>query len=456
MSIWLWLGFLALVSILIALDLRIARRRARDASPRAAIGWSIAWIAVSIAFGGLLFLLYDTQWAGLGTEFAPLHGAVQPLGGEDAFRRFLTAYILEAALNLDNLFVISLILSYFRLPRSFQHTVLFAGAYVAIAIRGLWIAIGIGLLSLAPWMTYLFGGALLLAAVKMLTLPTGDPDPDSNPAIRLIRRLYPVSTGHSGRRFLTRLPLPPPVAPPLPSEPAADAPTSRRGRLALTPLFAALLMVESADAVYALGSVPAAIGVAKEPLIVFSSNILAVLTVRPMYHALAPVLHRFTYVLLFVSLKMFLAQHFVITPEVSLSVIVGILCVGAAASLVSERGRPMEPPLGHDVERYARLTVQQARKLIILVIGLSTLAMSVPIGILLPGPGGIPIAILGLMILATEFVWARRLLRQARQRAGQAAAEAERRLGFLSKFRQAREWATRRFGRSSAGNGREG
>lgn len=441
-TLWLWLGFIAFLAAFITFDLRVGRRRARDASPGAAIGWTAAWIAISLAWGGLIYVLYDRHWGGLGSDFVDLAGRPGILDGRHAFLRFITAYTLEAALNLDNLFVIALIFAYFRLPRSTRHAVLFYGALPMIAVRGLWIAIGASLLALAPWMTYVFGGILLLAAVKMLTLPTDDPNPDSNPAIRLVRRLYPISAAPSGRRFFTRIP--------------DEAFPARPGRLAMTPLLAALLMVESADAVYALGSIPASLAIARDPLLAFSSNVLAVLTVRSMYHALAPVLNRFTYVkaslvfvLLYVAILMLLGRHYVIAPEVSISVIVGLLCIGAAASLISDPGRsPPEPPLGHDVERYARLTVAQARKLIILVIGLSTLAISVPIGILLPGPGGIPIAILGLMILATEFVWARQLLKHARRGADLAAAEAERRLGLITTFRNLRHWAARRLGRS--------
>lgn len=449
MLTWVWLGFVGIVAALIALDIGVARRRARDSSPGAAIGWTAAWITISLIFGGVIFGLYGTHWGGLGIGSRLFAGTPETITGPHAFLRFINGYVLEAALSLDNLFVISLIFAHFRLPRAAQHAALFWGTYAAIVIRTLWVLGGAALLALAPWVTYIFGAVLLLSAVRMLTLRTDDPHPESNPAIRLVRRFSHVSTAPSGRRFFTRLP-------------ATDAASpgggrGSRGRLAMTPLFIALLMVEFADGVYALGSVPAGFAVAEAPLLVLTSNILAIITVRSMYPALAPVLHRFTYVkaslvfiLLFVAVKMFLAQHFVIAPEISLSVIVGILCVGAGASLASPRGqRVMEPPLGHEVAYFAELTVTQARRLIILVVGLTILALSVPIGILLPGPGGIPLAIAGLMILATEFVWARRLLKGARRGAGFAAAEAERRFGLISKLRSGRDWAMRRVGRGS-------
>lgn len=441
MAVWLWLSFFTLIGILIALDLRLARRRSRDTSPAAAVGWTAAWIAVALAVGGAVYLLYDSHWAGLGLIYPKGHGPPVPMRGHDAFLLFINAYVLEAALSLDNVFVITLLFDYLRVPRGRRHAVLFTGAYLALPIRAALIAILLGILHLAHWTTYIFGAFILLAAVRMLTLQTDNPDPESNPAIRLIRKLYPVTKSHEGGRFFTRLP---------------PEPGKTRGRLAATPLLLALVMVESTDAFYSLGSIPAVLAISRDPFLLIASNILAVLTVRSMYSALARVMHRFTYVkaslvfvLLFAAALMFLHNHYPIDPEVALSVIVGILCVGAGASLVADRGghaRVPEPPLGYEVAHYASITVRQAKKLIVLVMGLSIVALSVPIGILLPGPGGIPMALLGLMILATEFVWARHLLRRARQGADLATAEAERRFGLVTKFRRIKAWVIRRFG----------
>jgi tellurite resistance protein TerC len=442
MAFWFWLGLFGLLLVLIALDLRVARRRARDMSPAAAAGWTAAWIAVSLAIGGVIYLLYDTHWGGLGLTHPHGYGPPRPMSGHDALLLFLTTYVLEAALSLDNVFVMTLLFDYVRLPRIRRHSLLFTGALVAMPVRAVLIGAMLGVLALAPWASYVFGVFILVAAARMLTLRTDDPDPESNPAIRLVRKIYPVTKSYEGGRFFTRLP-------PDPAKPGS------RGRLAATPLLLALIMVESADGFYSLGSIPSLLAISRDPLLLIVSNILAVLTVRSMYSALARVMHRFTYVkaalvfvLLFAAALMFLSHHYAIAPEVALSVIVGILCVGAGASLVADRGqgRAPEPPLGYEVAHYAGLTVRQARKLIILVIGLSIIALSVPVGILLPGPGGIPMALLGLMILATEFVWAQRLLRRARQGADMAAAEAEKRFGLVTKFRRLKGWVARRLG----------
>ena len=401
--------FIGLVVALLALDLCVLHRRAHVVHAGEAMLWTGFWVTLALIFGGVVYLAYEAHWMGLGL------GEGHAAGGREALVQYLTGYLLEKSLSIDNVFVIATIFAYFRVPGEYQHRVLFWGVLGVIVLRGGMIAGGVVLIHAFEWMTYVFGGLLMLSAVKMLALNTDNIDIEANWAVRLGRKLFPIHSEYAGQRFLVRV----------------------DGRLHATPLFLVLLLVETADAVFALDSIPAIFAITRDPFLVFTSNVFAVLGLRSLYFALAAIVQRFRYLkvslaflLGYVGVKMMLAQHFAIDPIVSLAVIAGILAIGVAASMLRDRpGRTgREPMLGPEVERVTRLTLRQARRLVVLVVGITIVALGL-VMLVAPGPGIIVVPV-GLAILATEFLWARRLLRRYKQGAKHLAGRAERALGL--------------------------
>jgi len=309
MSAWAWAAFVALVSALVWLDLAVFHRDDRESSLGEALGWSLVWIAVALAFGGAVWGLYEHGW--LGWPAAP--GA-----GRSAALQYWTGWLVEKSLSVDNLFVIAIVFSYFRVPPALQHRVLFWGIVGAVALRGVMIAAGAVLIARFSWTIYVFGGLLLVSAVRLLVSRPESVDPERNGLVRLVRRLYPVTTAFDGHRFFTR----------------------EGGRRAATPLLLALAMVESSDVLFAVDSIPAVFAVTRDPFLVFTSNIFAILGLRALYSVLSGLLHRLRYLktalvflLAYVGVKMLLAHVAPIPNHVSLAVIGGILAVGVAASL---------------------------------------------------------------------------------------------------------------------------
>lgn len=314
--IWLWVGFLLLVFLLLALDLGVFHRKQHVIGAREAIAWSAFWIFLSLVFNGLVYYMYEHHWMGIGLVMG------HEVGGKQAAIEFFTGYVLEKSLSLDNIFVIAMIFSYFSVPAIYQHRVLFWGILGALVMRGIMIAAGAVLIQRFSWMVYVFGILLIVTAVKMLIARHDNLQPDKNPLVRLARKLYPVSDAFEGQKFFTRI----------------------DGKSAITPLFLVLLIIESTDVLFAVDSIPAIFAVTRDPFIVFTSNIFAILGLRSLYFALAAVMDKFRYlkvslvfVLAFVGVKMLLAHHYPIPTFFSLSVILGILLVGIAASLYASR-----------------------------------------------------------------------------------------------------------------------
>jgi tellurite resistance protein TerC len=413
MSLLVWAGFLVLVVAAVTLDLFVINRHDRRPTVKHGLVWTGFWIACALAFSVFVYAAYSNQWLGLGAGSAP-----SPAPGAKAMREFLAGWLIEYSLSVDNLFVIAMIFAAMRVPPESQRRVLFWGILGAVVMRGVLIVAGMSLLALSHWFGYVFGVLLLLSALKMLISREENIDPSRSIVVRTARRFYPVSAGYEGRRFFTRF----------------------EGRRAVTPLFVALLMVESADLIFALDSIPAIFTITNDPFIAFSSNVFAVFGLRSLFFALAGLQAKFRFVklalavlLVYISVKMMLKPYYEIPIEVTLGVIFGLLSTGVIASMLFDRhlkARALgntereEPPLGQDVERLAKLTLSRAKKLIILVIGLTTIGLSIPIG-LLPGPGGIAVFIVGLAILASEFIWARRLLKRVRTEAGNLATKAD-------------------------------
>jgi tellurite resistance protein TerC len=242
--------------------------------------------------------------------------------GREAGLDFLTGYVVEKSLSLDNIFVIALIFRTLQVPATSQHRVLFWGVVGALLLRGAMIAAGTALIHRFSWIIYVFGGFLILTAFRMLRVAHAKVDPEKNLLVRGARRLFPVSSTYEGERFFTHV----------------------GGRRAATPLFLSLLLVESSDVLFAVDSIPAIFAITDDPFIVFTSNVFAILGLRSLYFALAGMLGRFRYltpslvvVLGFVGVKMILSHHWPIPTAVSLGVIVAVLLTGVLASIAAAR-----------------------------------------------------------------------------------------------------------------------
>ncbi|HEU0052681.1 MAG TPA: TerC family protein [Longimicrobium sp.] len=311
-SIWFWVGFNAFVLLMLALDLGVFHRKAHEVSLREAAGWSAVWVSVALLFNAAIW-----WYAG-------------PETGLD----FLTGYLVEKSLAIDNIFVIALIFTYFAIPAKYQHRVLFWGIIGALLMRGGFIAAGAYMLQRWHWVIYVFGALLLVTGVKMAFRKDEGFDPEHNPVVRLARRWLPLTGRLDGQRFWT----------------------VENGRRLATPLFLALLLVEGADLVFAIDSIPAIFAITDDPFIVYTSNVMAILGLRSMYFLLAGVVHRFVYlkfalalVLVFVGGKMLLVDVLHVPTVVSLGVIAALIGGSIALSLLrppKEDGGAAEEPKG--------------------------------------------------------------------------------------------------------------
>jgi len=412
MTLIVWIGFVALILILLALDLGVFHRRDHVISIQESLAWTAIWVTLSLAFNLFIYFAYESHWLGIGTVIG------HPLGGRRAAIEFLTGYIIEKSLSLDNIFVIALIFAYFQIPARFQHRVLFWGILGALVMRGLFIAIGAALLQRFDWVTVVLGGLLIVTAVRMLLTDHDKIDPGRNVFIRITRKLFPVSDNLDGHHFLTRL----------------------DGRLAVTPMLITLLVVESSDVMFAIDSIPAIFAVTRDPFLVFTSNVFAILGLRSLYFALAGMIEKFHYlkislsvILVFVGVKMLLEDFYEIETKVSLGIIAGTLGVGIVAS-IAHATRQLAHTASQIAEGLEIIALQawtQAKRVIIIVIGVTLVLVGLAM-VVLPGPAVVVIP-LGLAILGMEFVWARRLLQYIKKKFGEAAGAAGIDLPFVDK-----------------------
>jgi len=307
----LWGAFTLFVLGLLALDLGVFHRKAHTIGTREALGWSLFWIALALLFNAWVAWTFGTQ---RGLEF-------------------LTGYLIEKALSVDNIFVFLVIFSYFSVPAAYQHRVLFWGILGAIVFRVAFILAGAALLQAFHWVVYLFGGLLLLTAVRIVRARDEEVHPERNPLLRLVRRYLPVVPTYQGARFFVRV----------------------GGRLMATPLLLVVVVVEATDIVFAIDSIPAIFAVTADPFIVYTSNVFAILGLRALFFLLAGVLNRFHYlkaglglVLAFVGMKMLLSDLYAIPIGVSLAVVGALIGGAVAASLLRPPGRPPVPVHLHD------------------------------------------------------------------------------------------------------------
>ncbi len=306
-------------------------RKAHEIAVGEALKWTAMFVSIALAFTVVVYFMYDNHWLGQGL---PPPGAVDENGeplkatpGMQAAIEFLTGYIVEYSLSMDNIFVIAVIFGHYGVPRIFQHRVLFWGILGALVMRGIMIVAGAELVHRFEWILYFFGAFLVYTGLKMLLAKEREGDPESTLVVRIARRILPIAPGFDGDRFVTRLP---------------------DGRRAFTILFLALVIVEFTDVIFAVDSIPAIFAITLDPFIVFTSNVFAILGLRSLYFALAGLLHKFRFlkvslcvVLTYVGIKLLTHQLIDIPPIASLAVILSALATGIGASLLV-KARPVE------------------------------------------------------------------------------------------------------------------
>jgi tellurite resistance protein TerC len=299
-NIWFWVGFVGFVLAMLSLDLGVFHRTPHEVRPKEAAIWTAVWVALALVFAGGLYAIY----------------------GHRVSLTFLTGYVIEESLSIDNIFVIVLIFEYFRVPKISQHRVLFYGILGALVMRGAFIGLGAVLIANFSWILYIFGAMLVITGVRMAFRGDESFDGNENPIVRLVRRMMPISKDFHGKHFFT----------------------IENGRRMATPLLLVLVLVEFTDLIFAVDSIPATFGVTTDPFLVFTSNIFAILGLRSLYFLLAAVVDRFyllkyalALILTFVGVKM-LTEHFIeIDVLLSLGIIVGILAIAVVASMIWPR-----------------------------------------------------------------------------------------------------------------------
>ena len=310
-----WVAFIFLILILLALDLGVFHRHEHVIRSKEALLWTAFWIGISLLFNLFIYFAYENHWLGIGFH----HDEIK--SGTDAALKYFTGYIIEESLSLDNIFVIAIIFSYFKVPPLHQHRVLFWGIVGAQIMRGVMIGAGTALISRFSWMIYVFGVLLLLTALRMLFTRQQEIEPHKNYLVRLAKKIYPVTNDYEGSKFFTRL----------------------GNRRAITPLLLVLLVIESTDVLFAIDSIPAIFAVTTDPFIVFTSNIFAILGLRSLYFALVAMINKFRYlkfslvlILAYVGIKMILSHYFTIPIIKSLLIIVIILGTGIITSILAD------------------------------------------------------------------------------------------------------------------------
>ena len=313
-----WVWFVGAVLVFLALDLGVFHRKAHAVGFREALIWTTIWFSMAMAFAlWLAPMMIGDQW------------------DTDHTKLFITGYVVELSLSMDNVFVIALIFSYFRVPLEYQHRVLFWGILGALVMRGVMIFGGAGLIHQFDWILYVFGAFLLFSGIKMLFVGDEEVEPEKNIVIRLARRIYPVTTQFVGQRFFTQL----------------------KGCRALTPLALCLIMVETTDLIFAVDSIPAIFGITTEPFIVFTSNVFAILGLRSLYFLLVGLLRHFCYlkyglalVLVFIGFKMLIVLwggrpewlNFEDNHNRVLIIVAALLGLSIVASLFAPKKEPAE------------------------------------------------------------------------------------------------------------------
>ena len=300
-SIFFWIGFHVFIFLMLALDLGIFNKKAHIVAVKEAVGWFTVWVALALLFN--VFILF---------EF-----------GKTKALEFLTGYVIEKSLSVDNIFVFIIIFSYFAVKGEYQHKILFWGIIGALVMRGIFIFAGVALINRFHWIVIIFGGFLVFTGIKMFFQKQTQVDPEKNPVVRFSRKLLPVTDELHGGRFFTR----------------------QNGRFLATPLFIVLLVIESSDLIFAVDSIPAILAISQDTFIVYTSNIFAILGLRSLYFAVAGIMGYFrflkvglSFILTFVGLKMLASFFdFEIPILLSLTIIVFILLISILTSIIIKK-----------------------------------------------------------------------------------------------------------------------
>ncbi|MCL9808366.1 TerC family protein [Flavobacterium luminosum] len=304
-----WGLFILAIVLFLALDLGVFNKNPHIISSKEASGWTAFWVSISLAFSGVIYWLYQNNYVANPDDLKPTA----------AVMKYITGYLIELSLSVDNIFVIAVIFASFKIPQKYQHRVLFWGILGAVAFRGLMIYFGVMIINKFSWATYVFGAFLLFTAIKMLfNSEEDDFEPKESFIYRVIGKIIPITSETDKEKFFIQ---------------------TKRGRTA-TPLFVALIVIEVMDVLFALDSVPAILAITSDPFLVFSSNIFAILGLRSMYFFLANMLEKFSYleysliaILTFVGIKMLLVHYYKFPEWVSLGFIAVSLLVGVLVSL---------------------------------------------------------------------------------------------------------------------------
>ncbi|MDA0840866.1 MAG: TerC family protein [Planctomycetota bacterium] len=296
-SILIWAGFNLFVLLMLAIDLGVFHRREHEVSVREALAWTAVWVALAMTFNVVIYF-----WR-----------------GQEVALEFLTGYVIEKALSVDNIFVFLLIFTYFGVAPIHQHRVLFWGILGALVMRAMFIFAGVGLIQRFHWVIYVFGAFLVITGIKMAFQKDTKVHPERNPVVRLFKRFFPVTDRFEGGKFFV----------------------TENGRRLATPLFIVLLVVETTDLIFAVDSIPAILAITLDPFIVYTSNVFAILGLRALYFALAGIMQIFHYlhyglsfVLVFVGVKMVLADFYKIPIAAALGVVAGAILASVIASLL--------------------------------------------------------------------------------------------------------------------------
>lgn len=292
-----WVGFHIFILFMLALDLGLVRRKAREVSLKEALAWSAVWISLAMVFNGFIY-----YW----------------LGSEKALS-FLAGYLIEKSLSVDNLFVFLLVFSYFKVPPLYQHKILFWGILGALFMRAVFIIAGIALINYFHFVIYIFGAFLIFTGIKLVMEKDEDIEPEKNPVLKFVRKFIPIKTEYGVGKFFLR----------------------ENGKLYATQLFVVLVVVETTDVIFAVDSIPAILAITPDPFIVYTSNIMAILGLRALYFALSGIMGMFHYlsyglcfILVFIGVKMMISDFYKIPIAVALGVIAGVLTISIVLSIV--------------------------------------------------------------------------------------------------------------------------
>jgi tellurite resistance protein TerC len=297
-TIWLWIGFNVFVLFMLALDLGVFHKKSHVVTLKESLAWTTVWVMLAMVF----------------------NAGIWHFSGSEKALEFFTGYVIEKSLSVDNVFVIALLFSYFAVPREYQHKVLFWGILGALVMRATMIGVGAVLITKFGWIIYLFGAFLVITGLKMIFKKEEEIHPEANPVVRWFKRMYPVTKEYRGDSFFVK----------------------EQGIRMATPLFVVLICVEVTDLIFAVDSIPAIFAVTKDPFIVYTSNVFAILGLRSLYFALEGMMHKFHYlkiglgvILVFVGIKMLLVHTaYKIDTLFSLVVVAGILVASVVASLL--------------------------------------------------------------------------------------------------------------------------